>query len=160
MVVVFIFSLLLILQLNVIFVTGWRANPGTECEGFTPTCWVSHSDKEPAAHFSSPFSLDVTRSPLGESDNPFFYIYNFRKHWSHWVGEKRHFSIFSVLSVALIAFSLQKLSLKGTTVPFSHLKCLNTLLGVQIWQMSYYNKLWSTMLLLKKIINLVNYNNT
>ncbi|XP_050728569.1 tectonic-like complex member MKS1 [Eriocheir sinensis] len=45
---------------------GWRANPGTECEGFTPTCWVSHSDKEPAAHFSSPFSLDVTRSPSGQ----------------------------------------------------------------------------------------------
>uniref|UniRef100_A0A0P4WBZ7 Meckel syndrome type 1 protein n=1 Tax=Scylla olivacea TaxID=85551 RepID=A0A0P4WBZ7_SCYOL len=45
---------------------GWRVNPGTECEGFTPTCWLSHSDEVPAAHFSTPFSLDVTRSSSGK----------------------------------------------------------------------------------------------
>ncbi|XP_042224916.1 Meckel syndrome type 1 protein homolog isoform X2 [Homarus americanus] len=44
---------------------GWRANPGTECEGFTPSCNVGYVDGTHTAHYSTPFSLDVTRSKSG-----------------------------------------------------------------------------------------------
>lgn len=44
---------------------GWRANNGTECEGFTPTCAVDYVDSTHIAHYSTPFSIDVTRSKSG-----------------------------------------------------------------------------------------------
>nr|XP_053631785.1 tectonic-like complex member MKS1 [Cherax quadricarinatus] len=45
---------------------GWRTNCGTECEGLTSTCVVGYVDGIHTAHFSTPFSFDVTRSKSGQ----------------------------------------------------------------------------------------------
>ncbi|XP_045607821.2 tectonic-like complex member MKS1 isoform X1 [Procambarus clarkii] len=45
---------------------GWHANSGTECEGFTPLCSVGCVGGVHSAHYSTPFSFDVTRSKSGQ----------------------------------------------------------------------------------------------
>ncbi|XP_047500019.1 Meckel syndrome type 1 protein-like [Penaeus chinensis] len=45
---------------------GWRHNSGTDCEGFTPTCVVGHLEDIPTVHYSTPFTVDVTRTKGGK----------------------------------------------------------------------------------------------
>ncbi|CAL4125304.1 unnamed protein product, partial [Meganyctiphanes norvegica] len=50
--------------------SGWNINPGSDVESFTPTCANIVTDTTHSAHFSTPFFIDITRTPAASSSLP------------------------------------------------------------------------------------------